>query len=425
MDLLPSAHRTLPAEAQRPNCRSTTRESTGTLTSRPARHVLAAWLWLAASFPSAVLAQAPPLDLDQNAFLYDTNYNPFPYNSNYNASGTFLVPPGINWQSLRGVPLSPVEGVPRGSDGRGPVSNTPAFGLNGPPTPNQFAGFAAFGGLAGGAVAEVTNLNSTVDFYANVVALAWPHQARLSGAVSAVLRAAQVGGAATAGWLRLPGSLIAWGNDRDGQIDVPPALAGVAALAAGDLHTLVVQTNGVVVGWGANDYGQIDIPTGLTNVTEVAAGGNHSLALTGGQIVAWGDDGFGQSDVPGGVTNAIRIAAGFNHSLAVTADGRAVAWGANTFGQTDVPAGLTNVIAVAGGEAHSLALCRNGAVVAWGAGTNSTGESSQFGQAMVPAGLSNVVAITAGYEHSLALRADGTVVAWGSNTYGQTNVPPA
>ncbi|HXR06353.1 MAG TPA: hypothetical protein VN765_03425, partial [Candidatus Acidoferrum sp.] len=67
------------------------------------RILLAAGLMLGLIGPAwPARAQTLPLQLDQSAFLFDTNYLR-----------------GINWQSQNGVPLSSTNGNPPGSDGRG------------------------------------------------------------------------------------------------------------------------------------------------------------------------------------------------------------------------------------------------------------------------------------------------------------------
>ena len=44
-----------------------------------------------------------------------------------------------------------------------------------------------------------------------------------------------------------------------------------------------------MVAWGDNDEGEIDVPAGLDHVVAVAAGWYHSLAVTSaGQVIAWG-----------------------------------------------------------------------------------------------------------------------------------------
>ena len=174
-----------------------------------------------------------------------------------------------------------------------------------------------------------------------------------------------------------PNAVVAWGNNADGETNVPPALADVAAIAGGGFHSLALQSNGAVVAWGFNDYGQTSVPAGLSNVTAIAAGDYHSLALqNNGTVVAWGYNGFGQTSVPTGLSNVTAIAAGGYHSLALLSNDTVVAWGFNQYGQTNVPPGLSNVVAVAAGLDHSLAIAPLLLVpppavsLALGAGTN-------------------------------------------------------
>ena len=211
--------------------------------------------------------------------------------------------------------------------------------------------------------------------------------------------------------------LVAWGDNTDGQTDVPAGLANVIALAAGSGHNLALKSDGTVVAWGANGYGQSTLPDGLAEVTGVAAGAWHSLALMrDGSVAAWGNNDVGQTSVPAGLSEVVAIAAGGFHNLALRRDGTVVAWGSNACGQAAVPADLTGVVAVAAGGFHSLALKSDGTVVAWG---------SEWGGAVsVPDGLSGVIAIAAGGYHGLALKYDGSVAAWGDDDEGQAT-PPA
>jgi hypothetical protein len=220
--------------------------------------------------------------------------------------------------------------------------------------------------------------------------------------------------------LRTDGTVAAWGRSLEGQIDVPPGLAGVTALAAGDFHSLALQADGTVAAWGSSRYGQATVPMGLRDVVAIAAGGLHSLALQAdGTVVAWGDDRYGQAHAPLDSATTGRtitaVAAGGYHNLALLSDGTVIAWGDNRFGQSTVPEGLAGVMALAAGSLHSLALKADGTVVAWG--------ENNFGQASPPEGLEGVVAIAAGVYHNLALKQDGTVVAWGRNLEGQTTLP--
>lgn len=246
--------------------------------------------------------------------------------------------------------------------------------------------------------------------------------------------------------------VVAWGDNGSGQITVP-ALANVAAVAAGSSHSIalldsgaVVQwgviaaapgtavnvthiaagtthnlarkNDGTVIAWGDNSFGKATVPGGITTATNVSAGEKHSLILKAdGTVTAFGDNTFGQTTIPGAATSITAIASGYDHNLALKADGTVIAWGRNDAGQTTIPGGLTNVAAIAAGAHHCLVVKTDGTVVAWGLNTG--------GQSDVPVGLGNVSKVAGGYAFSLALKTDGTLVAWGDNTDGQTSVPSA
>jgi hypothetical protein len=174
-----------------------------------------------------------------------------------------------------------------------------------------------------------------------------------------------------------------------------------------------------VAGWGLTS-----VPAEASDAVAIAAGEVQSLALkTDGTVVMWGNLSSYHSltNVPAGLSDVVAVACCFAHNLVVKSDGTVKAWGEDLNGQpVSVPSGLSNVVAVAGGAWHSVAMKRDGTVAAWG--------SVAFAPTNVPAGLNNVVAIQAGYDHNLALRADGTVVVWGSTMpnalTAPTNSPP-
>ena len=200
------------------------------------------------------------------------------------------------------------------------------------------------------------------------------------------------------------GVVVAWGDNSEGQADVPAGLSGVTTIAASGIHSLALKSDGTVVAWGWDAHGETDVPAGLSGVTAIAAGDRFSLALkSNGTVVAWGEDTYGETDVPAGLSGVTAIAAGGGQSLALKSNGTVVDWGQNTWGQTTVPSGLSGVVAIAGGDEFSLALKSNGTVVAWGDDT--------YGETDVPSGLSGGSAIAAGWR-GLALRSNGTVVAW-------------
>jgi alpha-tubulin suppressor-like RCC1 family protein len=91
--------------------------------------------------------------------------------------------------------------------------------------------------------------------------------------------------------LKSDGTVVGWGYDGDGRIDIPEGLSDVVAISTGRYHNLALKSDNTVVGWGENAYwgGQIDIPEDLSDVVAIsAAHGNFSLALKpNGTVVGW------------------------------------------------------------------------------------------------------------------------------------------
>ncbi|MDC0710749.1 DUF5011 domain-containing protein [Stigmatella sp. ncwal1] len=269
--------------------------------------------------------------------------------------------------------------------------------------------------------------------------------------------------------LRGNGTVLAWGQNVRGQLGdgtvspdrVAPVavvgLSGVTEAVAGGDHSLALRQDGTVWAWGLNTSGQLGDGTpeaqrlvpvrveGLSTVAAIAAGENHSLALMAdGTVQAWGQNTYGQlghgtttdSRIPSAVLNlsgVIAVAAGQSHSLALLADGTVRAWGNNTAGQLgdgsrthrNIPvavSALSGVIAMEAGDTHSLALMADGTVRAWGQNTYGQLGDGTTTQRLTPvavAGLSRVVSLGTGQYHSLALREDGVLWAWGRSNAGQ------
>ena len=91
--------------------------------------------------------------------------------------------------------------------------------------------------------------------------------------------------------------VVSWGQQTYDQGDLRESYTQVAA---GYMHTVALKNDGTLVAWGDNSDGQCNVPSGLTGVTQVAAGGYHTVALKNdGTVVAWGDSNTsGQCNVP-------------------------------------------------------------------------------------------------------------------------------
>ena len=210
------------------------------------------------------------------------------------------------------------------------------------------------------------------------------------------------------------GDIECWGNNQDGQTDVPAGR--YEEVSAGDWHScgilkdggLFASGAGSVRCWGNNFSGQLDAPDGLYG--SIASGWDHSCAVQAdSSIVCWGNDQFGQARAPNGSYKT--VTAGNSHSCALRVDRTITCWGTSQHGQTDAPSGTYSVIST--GSDHSCAVSTRGSIACWGA--------DWFEQTNAPSG--NYTDVAAGYGHSCAVRTDNAITCWGDNSDNQTAAP--
>jgi alpha-tubulin suppressor-like RCC1 family protein len=296
-----------------------------------------------------------------------------------------------------------------------------------------------------------------------------------SFSANALVELRDVASTATGGYhacaLTRAGGVKCWGNNDFGQlgdsstvqrlaaVDVTGIASGAVAIAAGEMHTCALGTDGRVKCWGRNDLGQLGDSSTAGRVTPVAVAGlpngivaitsglSHTCALTsGGAVKCWGYNNRGQLgdgsfatrtapvDVSGLTGGVASIAAGAYHTCAVTSGGAAKCWGYNSNGQlgnnsganTSTPldvAGLASgVTLIAGGAFHTCALVSGGAVKCWG--SNSAGQvgDNSATQRAIPVAVSSlasgVTAISAGWNHTCVVVAAVGVKCWGTNLEG-------
>ena len=297
------------------------------------------------------------------------------------------------------------------------------------------------------------------------------------------------------------GDVWGWGANYDGQLGIANGCrmdrwqptrqlfmpdGAVAALAAGEAHSLVLRDDGGVLACGLNAHGQLGDGSRETRrepvlvtfpaldhaprAVAIAAGATHSLAvLESGDLLAWGCNtsaqlGPGPPLDPMHHLEALRENLGLQPGQVSDAD-MLLLWEALA---DDVPRKLPQaltavpvrrrrkawlkaaaaaavlspvlirlppqpdgsricVAAVAGGPSFSLAASKEGLVYQWGhlPWQGTPGEGAALEGVHLVQGLSgNVVGVAAGRAHALAVTADGQVWAWGSNEAGQLGVAP-
>lgn len=102
----------------------------------------------------------------------------------------------------------------------------------------------------------------------------------------------------------------------------PYPLSNIVSAAWGSAHLLMLKQDGTVIGFGVNTQGQLNIPANLSNVVAITAGGSHSVALkSDGSVVTWGNNSKGQLNVPSDLRNVIAISAAAEFTVALAANG--------------------------------------------------------------------------------------------------------
>ena len=197
------------------------------------------------------------------------------------------------------------------------------------------------------------------------------------------------------------GTLATWGYNLYGQLgnntttnsSVPVAvtttgtpLAGktVVSMAAGGYHNLALCSDGTLVAWGENNDGQLG-NNSTTNSSVPVAVTTAGTALAGKTVIA--------------------VAAGQFHSMALCSDGTVVSWGYNANGQLGnnsttqsnvavvVPTAGTalagkTVTGLSAGFYHSVATCSDGTIATWGYNVNGQLGNSSTTQSNVPVAVS-------------------------------------
>jgi hypothetical protein len=113
--------------------------------------------------------------------------------------------------------------------------------------------------------------------------------------------------------LRSDGQIVAWGNNANGQCNVPPLTPGTTYVefGLGDDHGVALTSDGTVKAWGSNSLGQLNVPqppVGLRYVG-VAAKYARNLALrSDGVLVPWGGPNTNGELAPPPVVQGYRVA---------------------------------------------------------------------------------------------------------------------
>ncbi|MCL2411413.1 MAG: hypothetical protein FWC97_07195 [Treponema sp.] len=219
------------------------------------------------------------------------------------------------------------------------------------------------------------------------------------------------------------GSLWAWGSNSNGQLGdgtmtnhhVPIQIPGTwKYISAGTNSSFAINSDGELWAWGHQQNGRLGdgVDTNTNRLTpvqilpgttwrSVAAGNTHTVAIdTDGELWAWGAGGAGQ--MGNGSTTA-------NNPLPVPV---------GTPAQQADPDWLWE--SVSAGNDFAVAIREDGTLWAWGAGGSGRLGNGATGNQNAPVEiLSDILSASTGHEHALSVSNDGTIQAWGAGANGR------
>ena len=96
----------------------------------------------------------------------------------------------------------------------------------------------------------------------------------------------------TAAALKEDGSVVVWGNLKNGENKLPETKSKIVSLQGGRYHYTAVLEDGSVIAWGKNNFGQASAPS-IKGVTRVFSGSYQNYALTkDGKVTTFGLKGY-------------------------------------------------------------------------------------------------------------------------------------
>ena len=148
-------------------------------------------------------------------------------------------------------------------------------------------------------------------------------------------------------------------------------------IACGDRHSIALLQDNTVQCWGNNKDGQCNVPDSIQGnnnnmngmILSIACGRYHSCALLNNMtVICWGNNNAGQCDVPYYIQGKIiSIDCGSNFSCALLNDNTVICWGSNMYGQCNLPDSIQGkVVSIECGRFHCVALLNDNSIICWG-----------------------------------------------------------
>jgi hypothetical protein len=195
----------------------------------------------------------------------------------------------------------------------------------------------------------------------------------------------------------LDGSLLCWGNNFSGELDVPSG--SFTAVSRDASNVCAIRTDGTLACWGAP--GPKSTPPAGTFVQVSVGQAGPCGVRTDGTLACWAVS--GPHSAPPGTFSQVSV--GDNASCAVSTDGTIQCW-TNTIGAWDTTPPPGTFTAVSVGTSHACALGTDHRVQCWG--------RNEFGVTSPPP--DSFETIDAGGYTSCGVLTDRSVKCWGART---------
>ena len=254
-------------------------------------------------------------------------------------------------------------------------------------------------------------------------------------------------------------TLLAWGNNRNGQLGdgtnndklMPVAIMdNVVGFSAGYRFSMAIMDDGSLWAWGDNEYGQLGDGTTdsksspvkiMEDVKYVSAGYNACFAIkSDSSLWGWGSLLYMQIGIGDGTAErhlspvkimddvaSVSTPLSGRHVLAIKNDGSLWAWGENGFGQFGngttesslLPVKIMDEVKVVKtGGYNSMAIKNDGTLWAWGSNNSGQlGDGTKIDQLNPVKIMENCINVSLTNYGSIALDSDGSIWFWGDGAY--------
>ena len=214
--------------------------------------------------------------------------------------------------------------------------------------------------------------------------------------------------------LQAYGSVLCWGNNISGSLEVPGGNLTLSQISAGQNFTCGLRMDGAIACWGENDHGQTSPPAGRFD--EIAAGRNHACALDDGALICWGN-GFPNGaatiqEIP--LLSAIQASLKFTCGLTPNADMACWDNGRRELAITPGPFTELTVFSTWEDLRHACAIKVDGSAFC------SLGNNLHQYKGISHPPLTKFVQISVGWHHACGITETSDIECWGS---GEPGVP--